>query len=293
MNRRDFMQALTSGAMAAPLAAGMVYPFAKPHTSAAGQKETSFERVLRTGLLRCAWAAYTPSIIVDPNTRRLSGIFYELTSLVGQYLGLKVEWVEEVDYGLIPEGLKTGRYDLFGGAVSPTSERAKVSNFTNPVYISPYGLYVRTSEKRFTAIDEINQPACRIALHDGDLQDSIARASFPRATRYALPQMTAITQLLEDIVAGKADATFVEPFFADSFMKSNPGTLKNIATRTPVRVFGNTLMFDNDDWRLKTMLDTALQEIQGTGIVSKLIEKYTGSPHTFLLVAKPYDRNER
>ena len=288
MNRREFLNICTSGAIAAPLAAGIGYSLKKPDAQSIEKKETSFERVLRTGVLRCAYAAYTPSVIIDPNTRQLSGIFYELTTLIGHHLGLKVEWVEEVDYGLIPQGFKTGRYDLFGGAVWPISERSKVSNFTSPVYISPVGVYVRADEKRFTTVDSINDPACRIAVHEGDIQDSIARSSFPLATRHAVPQMTSTELMLEEILTNKADATFVEPFFADSFMKHSPGALKNIATSNPVRVFGNVMMFDNDDWRLKVMLDTALQEIQGTGIIPRLIEKYTGSPRTFFLIAKSY-----
>lgn len=287
MNRREFLSLCSSAALAAPVAAGLNRVFT-PAAPDSARHETSFERVVRTGSIRCAYAEYNPSFMIDPNSRQFSGIFYDVTTLIGQHLGLKIEWVEEVDYGLIPQGFKAGRYDLFGGTIWPVAERGKVSNFTNPVYVSPVGVYVRADDKRLTSLKDIDNPNCRIAIKDGDITDSIMRSSFPSAKRWSLPQMAAITQLLQDVAANKADVTFVEPFCAEDFMKSNPGTLKNIAAREPVRVYGNTLMFDNDDWRFKTMMDGALQELQGAGIIPKLIEKYTGSPHTFFLVPRPY-----
>ena len=41
-------------------------------------KESTYERVIRTGEIRCAYAVYEPPLIKDPNTGKLSGIFYDV-----------------------------------------------------------------------------------------------------------------------------------------------------------------------------------------------------------------------
>jgi ABC-type amino acid transport substrate-binding protein len=59
-------------------------------------KESAFDRILRTQTIRCGYVVYPPSIIKDPNTGRLSGIFYDITEKMGERLNLKIEWTEEV-----------------------------------------------------------------------------------------------------------------------------------------------------------------------------------------------------
>lgn len=284
MDKRDFMKTLALGAAGVPLLS----------LAACGQKqsaqkiETSFERIVRTRKIRCAYAAYEPAIIIDPVTRQINGVFYELANLVGQYLGLSVEWVEEVGYGVIIEGFKTGRYDLFGGAVWPTSERGVVANFTNPTYFSALHLWTRAKETRFESYRDLDKPSVILSTKDGDISDSIAKASLPQAKRLSTMQLDDKSAEFINVVNGKADAAFAEPYAARLFMEKHPGTLKAVEPNNPLRVFGHTMMFNDDDWRLKKMFDTALAEIQNAGIITKLVERYTGRADTFLPIAKPY-----
>lgn len=285
MEKRDFIKLLSIGAVAAPVAAVTARLNTPVHQSS--DRENSFDRISRTKTIRCAYAAYDPSIRIDAGTKKLSGIFYELTNLIGEYLGFKTEWTEEVGYGVITEGFKTGRYDIFGGAVWPTSDRSRQANFSNPTYYSPVGAYVRKGS-HITSLADINHNSVTVVTKDGDISDSIARASFPQARRLGIMQMEDKSQELINVIYGKADVAFAEPYVAAQFLRQHPGALVNIAAQNPVRVFGNVLMFNNDDWRVKTMVDTALNEIQNTGLIQQLIEKYTGVKGTFLGLAPSY-----
>ena len=44
----------------------------------AADKESAYERVLRTGVLRCGYIAYPPHLIVDPATGTISGISHDI-----------------------------------------------------------------------------------------------------------------------------------------------------------------------------------------------------------------------
>lgn len=264
--------------------------FAAPALAAdGGAKESAYDRVMRTGTIRCGYASFHPSIIIDPETGELSGIFYDLMNEVGARLHLKVEWTEEVGYGVIQEGFKAGRYDAFCGAVSPTPERARDGVFTIPAYYSPIGVWVRKDDDRFDQdYGLLNNADYRLATKDGDLQETIAMHDFPDARRVAIPQMADTTQNLMDVVMGKADAVFVEPYYANAFMKTNPGALKNVAAGRPVRIFPDVMMLPANEFQLKMMIDTTLQELLFSGFVEKLVEKYTGDKDTYYTAAAPY-----
>lgn len=67
--------------------------------SPAAHAESVYERVIKSGTLKCGYIPYPPAMIVDPNTGEKSGIFYEFMNEVGKRLSLKVEWVQESGWG--------------------------------------------------------------------------------------------------------------------------------------------------------------------------------------------------
>ncbi|HOO50711.1 MAG TPA: ABC transporter substrate-binding protein, partial [Alphaproteobacteria bacterium] len=131
----------------------------------AAEKESVFDRVMRTGTIRCGYFPYAPTLIIDPNTKEMSGIFYEIIEEMGRRLSLKVEWAEEVDYGVIAEGFKTNRYDMFCNTVWPTPERVRESSFSIPVFYSTVDIFVRTDDHRFDEdFSKLNDPSIMLAI---------------------------------------------------------------------------------------------------------------------------------
>src|SRR5262249_13075574 len=77
----------------------------------AARPPTAFERVTASGTLRCAYIVIPPRFVKDPQTGGFSGIAYDIVEEMAKSLNLKVDWAEEVNFGTLAEGLKTGRYD--------------------------------------------------------------------------------------------------------------------------------------------------------------------------------------
>jgi ABC-type amino acid transport substrate-binding protein len=141
--------------------------------------ETAFDRIQRTGTLRCGYVVYAPSIIKDANTGALSGIFYDLTEKMGEKLNLEVEWTEEVNFSTMAEGLKRGRYDLL--CLNGWDSAHLASHVVNarPLFYSVINAFVREGDMRFDGRPAaLNDPAVKFSAIDGNGTTVIARQTF-------------------------------------------------------------------------------------------------------------------
>src|SRR6266404_562575 len=289
MNRRISIAAIVVTIL---LVAGLLLYGCGKGTSVGGgdqAQESTYSRVIKAGKIRCAYVIYPPGMMKDPNTGKLSGIAVETIEQVGKNLGLGIDWTEEVGWGSMIEGLDTNRYDLVVSGIWPNSSRAKLVDFSEPLYYSGIGVYVRQNDNRFASdIKPLNAQGIKLTTIDGEMSDIIARNQFPNAERVSLPQLSDNSQMLLNVAQGRADATFVEPYIGDQFLKNNPGTVKNVVDQKHIRVFGNTVMFRRGQMEFKTMLNTAIEELINSGFVDGIVDKYETFPGAFYRRAYPY-----
>lgn len=258
----------------------------------ASSKLSTLDRVIQTGVIRAGYLSNPPSCIIDPNTSQVSGVIPETFERIAEKASLKVEWVEEVGFGSMIEGLNTDRYDAVPCGIWVIAERALKADFTKPLYYSGIGVYVRSDETRFDQdLSLINSPDVRIATLDGEVAQSIANTTFPKAQQVSLPQLSEISTMLLNVETGKADVAFVEYYFASEFLRNNPGSLKNLAPDKPFRIFPNTILVRTGDNAFRRFLDNALGEVINLGIVDELLKKYEPEPGTFYRTVLPYQLN--
>lgn len=253
------------------------------------QNQNLLAKVLDKGEIRVGYVIYPPGMIKDANTGKLSGIFHDALEEAGKNLGLKINWVEEVGWGTMIEGLNSGRYDMIGSAVWPTATRAKNVDFTIPLNYGVIGVYVRSDDNRFANLDKINSESVTLATIDGEISSFVAKEVFPQAKVLSLPQDTQISLVLLNVTTRKADVAFVEPAVAEEFLANNPNTIKNIAKENPIRAYGNTWVVSKNESAFKNMLDVAIQELQNNGKIDELVEQYSKYPGSFYPVSKPYN----
>jgi polar amino acid transport system substrate-binding protein len=257
--------------------------------STTGATDSQAQTVLKRGTIRAGYVTYPPGLIKDPNSGKLSGIFVETVERAAAALSLKVEWVEEVGWGTMIEGLRAGRYDIIGSPVWANSSRAREADFSVPLFYSGIGVYVRADDHRFDKdIQEINQASTKIAAIDGEMSTILASTLFPRATVAGLPQLTDNSRILLDVATGRADVTFVEPYIAGLFLQTNAGKVRNVVPERPIRIFPNTVMLRQGEPTFKAMLNAALEEQINMGTIDELFLKYKVPTGSFYRVALPY-----
>ncbi len=255
------------------------------------KQESLYDRVIRTGKIRCSYFPYNPICIKDPATGKLSGIGIEALELVAKKLGLTVEYVEEVGLGTLIEGLKTRRYDLCATPICANASRAKVSNFSKPLFYQPYFAYARRGDKRFKGhFERINAKDVTIACIDGGTAQIIAENDFPQAQLFSVPEMTEFSQILLNVSSSKADVTFSEPSLVERYLRTNPGTVVNVDASKPLRMFPTCWAIDRGEFEFKAMLDAVLDEVINSGALEKILAKYKIEPNVYYRVAPPYRR---
>lgn len=271
--------------------------FRNPGTTtmvAAAKKETAYERVLRTGTLRCGYAVWPPYVLnKDINTGEISGAAKDIIEEAAQNLSLKVEWVEEAAWGTFPEALKAGRFDVMCTPVGVFAHRAREIRFTTPAFYSPVYAYVRADDTRFdNGFDHLNDPAMRISAQDGEGSAMIAQKHFPKATLVSIQQLSDLAQIFLNVTNNKADIVFNTPDAAQGFIDKNPGKLKRVGTQ-PFETYSIAYSVAMNEPNLQEMLNNALLEIQNKGIIDRYLNQYDASGNLLLHPMKLYQLPEQ
>ena len=247
-----------------------------------GKTQSVYDRVIHTGTLRCGYTPYSIGLIKDPNTGKLSGIYFDIIQELAKNLMLKVEWTEEVGWGTQIEGLNQKRYDMICSPSALNSGRGREADFSIPLYYSPVHIWAKSNDQRFSdKRDAINKSDVRISTLDGEQTSVFARNYFPLAKTISLPQTSPFSDLMLQVTTGKADITFAEPLAVFEFMAHNQNTLRQVSVK-PLVIVPNIILIKRDEYAFKQMIDNALRELFNTGFIDQAITRYETRPNNYI-----------
>lgn len=257
----------------------------------ATERQSAFDRVIKSGTIRCGYWNWAPLYSVNSVTGVHGGIFRDLMdNVIGPSLGLKIEWALEVGFANPEQDLMTGKIDAFCAGIWPMAPRGRVMEFSDPVFYVPLQVYVRPDDKRFdNNLKALNAENITFAGMDGLVERAIVAQDFPKSKRISLPDTAGMSELFIMVKGGKADAVIADLFTAASFLKNNQGALRAVKANNPVRYFGTSIAANKGEHELVNMLNTALTEAQSSGAVEDILRKYEDVPGSLLRVAKPYE----
>lgn len=239
----------------------------------AEDKESAFERVVRTNTLRCGYAVATPWFMVDPKTGEKTGYAHDVTMAVAEKAHLKVEWTEETGWGVAEQGLQNGRYDMMCGSVCVDPNRNRAAIYSTPFKHVPILAVVRADDHRFDkGLDAINQPGVKIGVKNGHVFEYIAKEKFPKAELVYGNDISDDTEFLLMTQDKKIDVSFTGQITMDLYEKSNPGKLRTLDE--PARYCNGAFMMPLGEFNLKQMMDNALMELNVSGKLKEIAAKY-------------------
>jgi ABC-type amino acid transport substrate-binding protein len=252
------------------------------------KKESVYERVMRTGTLRCGYTPFAPLVTKDANTGKLSGIIYDLVEEMGRQLSLKVEWTTEVSPAGMFEGFSSNQYDAICAGYFRNPARALRSDFTDPLFFLSSSVYVRKDDSRFDSdIYSLNSSDYSFAMVDGEITNFTVKEEFPKARITSLPEIMAAdpgTRIM-NVMTKKDDALILEDTQAVNYSQKNPDQIK--ALFPPIRVQGSYILIPQNEYPLKRMLDAAIANLNETGTVKRKILQYTDG-YGYYLPSDPF-----
>jgi len=253
------------------------------------QKESTYDRIMRTGTIRCGYFNWYPGYIKDPKTGEASGINYEVVNEMAKNLNLKVEWAEEIPLADYSAAVESQRVDAICATVWPTSARAKAMDFIDPFVYLPLYAYSRIGDNRFINDVEIaNSSEYTIAVLEGGATESIQRQLFPNATVLTLPSLTSPSELFLTLQTGKADIVIYDSFTYGKYNDTNPNKIQQ-ASEKPLKVFPVVMGIKKDEYQLQRLFNNALTEVQLTGTLDKIVKKHEKYPNAFRYRRLPYE----
>ncbi|MCP5404743.1 MAG: amino acid ABC transporter substrate-binding protein [Pseudomonadaceae bacterium] len=249
-------------------------------------KESAYERVLRTGVLRCGYASFGTNLYKDPNTGEIGGYTADIARAVAKELGLEVEWTAEVGFADFAEGLKNAHYDMFCGPLSMIPARSRVATFLDPYLYMPFYVYVRTGEDRFRTFEALNDPAYTYGSTDGEVFQKISRKKFPLAKENALPNMSQPAMLFLDLAARKSDFLVQDLSAYRDYVSNNPGKIQ-VFLNKPLEVNAVAFAVAKGEDDLEDMLNVAVHTLVQNGVVDNILSDYGYSDKDIFRVQLP------
>ena len=248
--------------------------------------ETAYERVMRSGVLKCGVFAWPPYFEVDQNTHEMGGKAKPFYDAVASLLDLKIEYIE-LNFATYVEDMKQGRVDAFCNDGPYTISLAKQVNYVTPWLYAPVFAYGRADEARIKTLTDFNQSDFKFVGMDGDLSVDLKNRLFPAAQLVSVSTMTDYSQMLLDIVGKRADAMILDVPSFDKFNANNPHKIKALTIK-PLAVYPVGLSVIKSEHELWQTLNTATEMAINMGFADKALHDLDPTGKALYPVEKPY-----
>ncbi|MDD5585715.1 MAG: transporter substrate-binding domain-containing protein [Alphaproteobacteria bacterium] len=245
-----------------------------PTGPGAAQKESAYARVMRTRTLRCGYALWPSETEMDPNTKQLKGLVPDFAKALGEKLGLKIEWTEELLWGQQTEALKTGKIDAICASDGPwVTSGAAFVDYAEPMLYIPIYVYGREGETRFKTLSDLNKGNITISTMDGDISLSLALEKFPQAKRLELTQSADPALTVMNVMTGKADLALMSPQTDETVNKNSATKLVKIFDE-PLAIVNSSFSVAKGETELLQLLNQGFRILHQFGVSDTIVDRF-------------------
>ena len=165
------------------------------------------------------FAPYEFYAVDESGTPQLAGFDIALAQYIADYLGLELE-VVPVDFDGVLMELQTKSVDLGVAGLSPDPKRESIMDFSDIYYEGGQSFVCTQANKdKFTSLEDVNVAGLEIGAQTGSIQVDLAEANSPDAD---IIQLTKVTDIVAELIAGKLDGAYIETAVAESYAKNHP-----------------------------------------------------------------------
>ncbi len=250
---------------------------------AAAATAATLDEILKAGVIRVGVNPTLPPRALYNDKNEIDGFEPEIAAEIARKLGVKLDLVSVGSPDRIPF-VASGKVDFVMGAMSRTSERAKVIDYTVPVHSENYGI-VTIEGKGLTTLASLNDEKVTLVQVRGTTAIPYIQQHLPKAKLVLLDNYPDRNRALAQ---GRGDASF-DGIDAVRFALKPFATVK--WQIVPVPEFGVTysgLGVAKGNTTLRDWLNITLYEMHVSGFVEKSWEKWFLGPMATKVPVTPF-----
>jgi ABC-type amino acid transport substrate-binding protein len=253
-------------------------------------RETSMERIRRTGVIRVAYGGFPPYTIVDltesdPN-KQVKGFCIDMVNEIANQCvpKLKIEWYK-LQWENFNADMNSGKFDFLADGVFATIPKAYDFNFTLPFsYFGMCVAIVKKDDNRFHTFHDLNRSDITISYAQGFASGDYAMAHLDKPKFKASVVGNDAFSQLDDVIMGRADVAVQDVPTVVQYVKNHEDKIKALWLDHPPTMVAGAFVTRKNDQDLLNFLNTAITIMKIDGTLDLLDTKWNSLSY--------YEKNE-
>jgi polar amino acid transport system substrate-binding protein len=208
----------------------------------------------------------SPEVIDGKET--LVGIDIEIAKRIAIALGKNLRVINR-GFDFLIEDLASGKVDFVLAALTPTSARAEVVDFSisyeGEDYIEQVLLIKASDLSAYTSIDTLNNSSYKLGAQQGSIQSDLLAEFFPNATKQVIQSLSDLVLYLD---TDTLDGIVMEAIVASAYIQSN-ATLAIAPFAIPFEG-GSSAAVKKGDVALLTVINQVISDLISSGDLASI-----------------------
>lgn len=242
----------------------------------------TLDDIIKSGSIRVGVNPAIPPLGKYDEQNEIVGLDVDYAAEIAKKLGVKLEVVSVGSPDRVPF-VASDRVDFVMGGMTRNSERAKVIDFTLPVYTEGFGV-LTTDGRTPKAWGDLDSPDTKLVQVRGTTPVDFIKQTLPKAQVTLLDNYPDVVRALAQ---GRGNTLIDVIDYVGDYMKDYKD-VKWKVTSMPVDVDYDCLGVAKNSTGLKDWLNIAIFELERSGKRDELWKKWFGIPMTYPIPINPY-----
>ena len=204
---------------------------------------------------------YIPMSYLNPQTGEYEGIDAELSRIIADSLGVKLEYVPTT-WPTLTEDTLAGKFDIAICGISRNYARARTMAMSDAYGEGAFGKTIlcrKSDAKKYQSLANIDKPEVRVMINPGGTNEKFAHANLKQA-KLIVHQENADIMITEPVEAARyveMDDRLAAPLISEPFTKHSCG-----------------ILMAKGDQEFLNYINFVLAELKMDGTLAKLEKKY-------------------
>jgi cyclohexadienyl dehydratase len=215
---------------------------------------------------------YIPMSYLNPQTGAYEGIDAELSQLIADSLGVKIEYVP-TSWPTLTADTLAGKFDIALCGISRNYARAKTMAMSDAYGEGVFGKTIlcrKSDAKKYQSLADIDKPEVRVMINPGGTNEKFAHANLKKAKLIVHQENADIPR---QVAEGNADIMITETVEAARYIELND-KLAAPLMKAPFTRHSCGILMQKGDQEFLNYINFVLAELKMDGTLAKLEKKY-------------------